>query len=65
MHKLFVNLRYFLTPTLILFTLLGIVVGGDWVWTGIGLFIASIILDYVSSAMKNVRCAPPCRDEDC
>ena len=64
MHKLFVNLRYFLTPTLILLALLGIVIGGNWVWTGIGLFIASIILDTVSSAMKGVHCAPPGRDDD-
>ena len=64
MHKLFVNLRYFLTPALIFLALLGIIAGGNWVWTGIGLFIASIILDAASSAMKGIHCAPPGRDDD-
>ena len=64
MHKLLVNLRYFLTPALIFLALLGIVAGGNWVWTGIGLFIASIILDAASSAMKGIHCAPPGRDDD-
>jgi hypothetical protein len=64
MHKILVNIRYFLTPSLIFLALVGVVVGGPWVWTGVGLFIASIILDYVTSAMKSIHCGPAGTDEN-
>ena len=64
MHKFLVNIRYFETPVLILLTLIGLVIGGHWVWTGVVLLIASIIIDYVTSAMKSVHCGPAGRDEN-
>lgn len=64
MHKILVNIRYFLTPSLIFLALVGVIVGGPWVWTGVGLFIASIILDYVTSAMKFIHCGPAGTDEN-
>jgi alkane 1-monooxygenase len=42
----------------------GVVIGGPWVWTGVCLFIASIIIDAVTSAMKSVHCAPAGTDEN-
>jgi alkane 1-monooxygenase len=64
MHKFLVNIRYFLTPSLIFLALVGVVIGGPWVWTGVCLFIASIIIDAVTSAMKSVHCAPAGTDEN-
>ena len=64
MHKFLVNIRYFLTPSLIFLTLVGLVIGGPWVWTGVVLFIASIIVDYVTSAIKSIQCEPAGTDED-
>jgi len=64
MHKFSVNIRYFLTPSLIFLALVGLVIGGPWVWTGVVLFIASIIIDYVTSAIKSIRCEPAGRDEN-
>ncbi len=64
MHKVLVNIRYFLTPSLIFLALLGVVIGGPWVWTGVGLFIASIIVDYATSAIKSIHCEPAGRDDD-
>ncbi|MEW8430051.1 MAG: fatty acid desaturase, partial [gamma proteobacterium symbiont of Ctena orbiculata] len=49
MSKLIINLRYFLTPVLIFATMVGIVVGGPWVWLGIAMFAASIALDWITS----------------
>ena len=64
MHKFLVNIRYFETPALILLALIGIVIGGPWVWTGVGLLIASMIIDYVTSVMKSVHAEPAGRDEN-
>ena len=64
MYKFLVNIRYFLTPSLIFLALVGVVIGGPWVWTGVCLFIASIIIDAVTSAMKSVHCAPAGTDEN-
>lgn len=64
MHKFLVNIRYFLTPSLIFLALVGLVIGGPWVWTGVGLFIASIIIDYVTSAIKSIHCEPAGTDEN-
>ena len=64
MHKILVNLRYFETPILIFATLVGLVVGGPWVWTGVVLLISSIIVDWATSAMKSVHCGPAGRDEN-
>ena len=51
MNKFMVNLRYFLTPALIVASLIGIVIGGPWVWLGVAMFVASIILDWVTSVL--------------
>ncbi len=64
MHKFLVNIRYFLTPSLIFLALVGLVIGGPWVWTGLGLFIASIIIDYVTSAIKSIHCEPAGTDDN-
>jgi len=45
MNKLFVNIRYFIAPLLILVTLAGVLAGGAWAWTGVGLLGVGIILD--------------------
>ncbi len=44
------NAQYFTTPLLIALALamLGIVVGGAWMWTGVGLFGVAALLDYWS-----------------
>lgn len=49
MNKVIVNFRYLLTPALIFATMLGIVVGGPWVWLGVAMFAASIALDWITS----------------
>ena len=45
MKKLLVNIRYFIAPLLILVTLAGVLAGGAWAWTGVGLLGVGIILD--------------------
>lgn len=45
MKKLFINLRYFLAPLLILSALFGVMAGGPWVWTGIALMGIGILVD--------------------
>ena len=45
MNKLLVNIRYFIAPLLILVTLAGVLAGGVWAWTGVGLLGVGIILD--------------------
>ena len=45
MKKLLVNIRYFIAPLLILVTLAGVLAGGVWAWTGVGLLGVGIILD--------------------
>lgn len=64
MHKFLVNIRYFLTPSLIFLALVGVVLGGNWVWLGLSLFIASIIVDTLTSISPSIHCAPAGRDED-
>ena len=64
MHKFLVNLRYFFTPSLIFLTLVGVVLGGNWVWLGVCLFVAAIIVDYLTSVIKSIHCEPAGRDED-
>ena len=64
MHKFLVNIRYFLTPSLIFLALIGVVLGGNWVWLGLSLFIASIIVDTLTSISPSIHCAPAGRDEE-
>ena len=64
MHKFLVNIRYFLTPSLIFLALVGVVLGGNWVWLGLSLFIASIIVDTLTSISPSIHCEPAGRDED-
>ena len=49
MIKLLVNIRYFIAPLLILVTLAGVLAGGAWAWTGVGLLGVGIILDTLIS----------------
>ena len=49
MSKLLVNIRYFIAPLLILVTLAGVLAGGAWAWTGVGLLGVGIILDTLIS----------------
>ncbi len=51
MNKLLINLRYFLTPLLIVIATLGIVYGGVYSWLGVAMFIAAIILDWATSLL--------------
>ena len=64
MHKFLVNIRYFLTPSLIFLALVGVVLGGNWVWLGLSLFIASIIVDTLTSISPSIHCEPAGRDEE-
>lgn len=64
MHKFLVNLRYFFTPSLIFLALVGVVLGGNWVWLGVCLFAAAIVVDYLTSAIKSIHCEPAGRDDD-
>lgn len=48
MIKALINIRYFLAPVLILVTMLGVFMGGIFVWTGVFLFGLGIILDTLS-----------------
>lgn len=64
MHKFLVNIRYFFTPSLIFLALVGVVLGGNWVWLGVCLFAAAIVADFVTSAISSIHCEPAGRDED-
>ena len=48
MKKLFINIRYWLAPILILVTLLSVIMGGMFVWVGVALFGVCIILDTIT-----------------
>ena len=63
MNKLFVNLRYFLTPILIFATMVGIAIGGHWVWLGVAMFVASIVADWITS-LSSVSAKPAGTDQD-
>ncbi len=45
MKKFFINVRYFLAPALILLSMLGVVAGGAWVWSGVVLLGLGIVID--------------------
>ena len=45
MKKIIVNLQYLVLPVSLLLTLLGVVVGGIWVWTGLALLVIAIVTD--------------------
>lgn len=51
MSKLIVNLRYFMTPILIIVAMLGIVAGGLWSWLGVGMFLFAIVADWLFSVI--------------
>lgn len=63
MNKLMINLRYFMTPILIIVAMLGIVAGGLWSWLGVGMFLFAIVADWVSSVIP-VKLKPAGVDED-
>ncbi|MFT6908969.1 MAG: hypothetical protein ACJAS1_005676 [Oleiphilaceae bacterium] len=48
MKKIFINIRYFLAPILILVSMVGVIIGGPLVWTGVVLFGVGILLDTLS-----------------
>ena len=45
MKKFLINTRYFIAPLLILSAIFGVLAGGPWVWTGVILLGAGIIID--------------------
>ena len=45
MRKFLINVRYFLAPALILLSMLGVVAGGAWVWSGVVLLGLGIVID--------------------
>ena len=45
MKKFFINIRYFIVPVLTSVTILGLIVGGPFVWTGAVLFLVGITID--------------------
>ena len=50
MKKTLINARYFLAPLLILASMFGVLAGGPWVWTGVLLLGAGIIIDTLTTA---------------
>ena len=48
MKKTLINIRYFLAPLLIIVTMLGVLMGDIFVWTGVVLFGVGIIFDTLS-----------------
>ncbi len=48
MKKIFINIRYFMAPILILVSMFGVLIGGPLVWTGVVLFGVGILLDTLS-----------------
>ena len=49
MKKFMINARYMLAPITILLAMLGVFIGGPWVWTGVVLLGAGILLDVIVS----------------
>jgi hypothetical protein len=45
MKKILINIRYWIAPALILATLVGVLMGGGYVWLGVMLFGVAILLD--------------------
>ena len=64
MHKFLVNFRYLETPFLIFATLVGMIIGGPWVWTGVALLGASIVIDWYTSRSSRFHADPAGRDEN-
>ena len=52
MKKFLINARYFLAPLLILASMFGVLAGGPWVWTGVVLLGAGIIIDTLTTAQN-------------
>jgi alkane 1-monooxygenase len=50
MKKLLINVRYFLAPLMILAAMFGVLAGGPWVWTGVGLLGIAIVVDTLTKA---------------
>ncbi len=50
MKRLFINIRYFIAPLLILSAMFGVLAGGPWVWTGVVLLGVGIIVDTLTRA---------------
>jgi hypothetical protein len=48
MKKILINIRYFIAPLLILVSMIGVIIGGPLVWTGVVLFGVGILLDTLS-----------------
>ena len=45
MKKLLINLQYLVLPVSLVLTLIGVVIGGLWVWTGLALLVLAIVTD--------------------
>ncbi len=50
MKKIIVNLQYLVLPVSLLLTLLGVIIGGVWVWTGLALLVTAIVTDTIVTA---------------
>ena len=50
MKKLLINVRYFMAPLLIIAAMFGVLTGGQWVWTGLVLLGAGILIDTLTKA---------------
>ena len=50
MKKLLINVRYFMAPLLIIAAMFGVLTGGPWVWTGLVLLGAGILIDTLTKA---------------
>jgi len=48
MKKIFINIRYFMAPILIVASMIGVLIGGPFVWTGVVLFGVGILMDTLS-----------------
>ena len=48
MKKILINIRYFLAPILIVVSMIGVLIGGPFVWVGVVLFGVGILLDTLS-----------------
>jgi alkane 1-monooxygenase len=48
MKKILINVRYFMAPILIIISMIGVLIGGPLVWTGVVLFGVGILMDTLS-----------------
>jgi len=52
MKKVLINMRYFMAPILIVASMIGVLIGGPYVWAGVALFGVGILLDTLSMSLR-------------